>query len=222
MEADPSCHPVAAARIGVGDERSYTDLARGNVREDGRLVGSGSVTVRDSSQLSPADAWDNSYLRRLVLVPTAASDIPRIVRLETRDDTVGWLGLTGRDWHVAALADETQLHLSAWQHGRPIAFVVLCNLVRESNRVELRRLVVSSDNRGRGVGREMLIRAIAVASALAPAATVWLDVKRTNSRACHLYESVGFRAASAECQPAERSLVVLELPARGSDIEARR
>lgn len=128
----------------------------------------------------------------LLLRPTTEADLDRVVALEASPDTARWLGETGRDWHTRALLDPDQEHLVAMVGGTIAGFIVLAGVGDPTQMVELRRIVVGTDHRRIGVGRELLRGAIAYAHETIQARGVWLDVKPTNHRAISLYRSEGF------------------------------
>lgn len=128
----------------------------------------------------------------LTLRATTSADVAHVTSWEAEEDTVTWLGETGRRWHERALADPDQRHLMAEDAGRPAGFVVLAGVHSGSGSIELRRMVVSAELRGAGRGRELLRAAVAHARREHHASQVWLDVKPGNLRARRLYESEGF------------------------------
>jgi ribosomal protein S18 acetylase RimI-like enzyme len=70
-------------------------------------------------------------------------------------------------------------------------------------RIELRRIVLAHEHRGRGLGRALLRGAVAHAWQRYAAHSVWLDVKPGNHRARALYTSEGFRPSGTVPDPQE-------------------
>jgi diamine N-acetyltransferase len=118
-------------------------------------------------------------------------DLDEITRIEAGPDTVGYLGLTGRAYHDRAWADADQLHLVGAVGETVAGFVLVAGLARQ--RVELRRIVLTNEFRGRGLGRELVRGAIAHVEKHYRPWELWLDVKPGNHRAQLLYASEGFR-----------------------------
>ncbi|SHN47951.1 Ribosomal protein S18 acetylase RimI [Cryptosporangium aurantiacum] len=110
-------------------------------------------------------------------------------------DTSNWLGGTGTDWHTRALADPDQGHFVGLVDDEIVGFATLAGL-EGSGPIELRRMVVRPDRRGMGHGRALLEAAVASIREVTPTRRIWLDVKRTNTRARALYESAGFVPAA--------------------------
>ena len=141
----------------------------------------------------------------IIVRPGTAADIDGVAALEAGPDTAGWLGETGRSWHMRVLADAGAEHLvatgqpaddatgQATGHDSDIAgFAVLAGLHRPDHIIELRRMVIAAERRGTGLGRRLLRAAVARAYEHHAARQVWLDVKDDNVRAHALYESEGF------------------------------
>jgi diamine N-acetyltransferase len=141
----------------------------------------------------------------IIVRPGTAADIDGVAALEAGPDTAGWLGETGRSWHMRVLADAGAEHLVAT--GQPAGdvtgqatdpdsdiagFAVLAGLHRPDHVIELRRMVIAVERRGTGLGRRLLRAAVARAYEHHAARRVWLDVKDDNVRARALYESEGF------------------------------
>ncbi|MBW0106140.1 GNAT family N-acetyltransferase [Pseudonocardia sp. KRD291] len=130
---------------------------------------------------------------------TAADDLHRVWEIESAPDTAGWLGERSPDWHAGALGDPDREHLLVLDRGDIVGFVVLAAPRGTEEGVELRRLAIAPQHRGRGLGRAAL-RAVLrhVFDSAAPAGApgrvdrVWLDVKPANVRALALYTGEGF------------------------------
>jgi ribosomal protein S18 acetylase RimI-like enzyme len=141
----------------------------------------------------------------IIVRPGTAADIDAAAALEATPDTAGWLGETGRSWHLRILADPDAEHLvaagpptgpatvsRAGQDGAIAGFSVLAGLRRRDRVIELRRMVIAGDRRGAGLGRRLLRATVARAYGQHAARRVWLDVKDDNVRAQTLYQSEGF------------------------------
>jgi ribosomal protein S18 acetylase RimI-like enzyme len=133
----------------------------------------------------------------IIVRPGTAADIDAVAALETEPDTAGWLGETGRAWHLRVLANPDAEHLvatspAARDDEEMTGFTVLAGLHRPDRLIELRRMVIAAERRGAGLGRRLLRAAVARAYDQHGAQRVWLDVKDDNVRAQALYESEGF------------------------------
>ena len=145
----------------------------------------------------------------MILRATTEADLDRVVALEAAPDTSHWLAETGRDWHARSLADPDQEHLVVTVDDVIAGFVVLAGLRDPRRVVELRRIVVGTEHRGGGVGRELMRLALAHALETVGARGVWLDVKPTNHRAISLYRSEGFAAEPTGTAAGEDDLIVM-------------
>lgn len=149
---------------------------------------------------------------------TGTLDLDRVLEIEAAPDTAEWLGEVSRGWHAGALEDPDREHLLVRHEGRTAGFVVLAAPRGTEEGVELRRIVIAPEHRGRGLGRAAL-RAV-LNHVLTPTPTptpalwshdaltsptgqrhgsttrgvgrVWLDVRPGNGRALALYASEGF------------------------------
>lgn len=143
----------------------------------------------------------------MLLRETRPADLDGVCGLEESEDTCDWLGTTGRAWHEKALADPDQWHLvfvkahSGRDEGNPgdeelVGFIVLAGLGKPGP-VEMRRMVVSAVQRGKGYGRQLLGEVFKLIDDLPDRDRIWLDVYQHNERAQALYASVGFEP----CEP---------------------
>jgi diamine N-acetyltransferase len=126
------------------------------------------------------------------LRPTEIEDLDQVVAIESSADTVEWLGAIGHEWHRRAIADPDQEHLVAKSDGIVMGFGVVAGLCNVDGTIELRRMVVHPDFRGRGRGRWLLVSLTRRAYERHGGRHVWLDVKSDNRRARALYGSEGF------------------------------
>lgn len=125
---------------------------------------------------------------RLELRPTSQTDLHAVSRLE-RTDTAQWVGETGIGWHRTVLADPAQEHLLLTDGHRAAGFVVLADGPRRT--LALRRMVVRSDLRGRGVGSALVRISLSRARDRGRRRIV-LDVAPDNAPAQDLYAANGF------------------------------
>lgn len=127
----------------------------------------------------------------VTLRATVEADVDAVTAAESNEDTRRWLGDTSREWHRAVLADNDRERLIVLSDDRVVGFAILAGLSDPHRSVELRRIVVSAEHRGQGLGKAAF-RAT-VARALGHGAhRVWLEVKETNKLAQDLYANEGF------------------------------
>ncbi|MDO5684246.1 MAG: N-acetyltransferase [Propionibacteriaceae bacterium] len=152
----------------------------------------------------------------MLLRETRLEDLEGVLGLEEAEDTCDWLGASGRAWHETAVTDPDQRHLVFVKRhpGREdddedteelVGFAVLAGLSNPGP-VEIRRMVISAVQRGKGYGRQLLGEIFKLIDDLPGHDRLWLDVSPDNERALGLYDSVGFEpcAAPAGVEPSER------------------
>ncbi|WP_432560147.1 GNAT family N-acetyltransferase [Granulicoccus sp. GXG6511] len=157
----------------------------------------------------------------MLLRETRPEDLDGVIGLEESEDTCDWLGDTGRSWHENALADPDQWHL-VFVKAHPsrddedrdgeelVGFVVLAGLAKPGP-VEMRRMVVSAVQRGKGYGRQLLGEVFKLIDDVPDRDRIWLDVSPDNERAVALYDSVGFEPCEApEGAPRNNGVVYMD------------
>ncbi len=127
----------------------------------------------------------------LTLRATAETDLDAVTAAEAGEDTRTWIGDTSLAWHRAALEDNDQEHLVITDDGDFVGFAVLAGLSNPHGSVELRRILVATEHRGRGLGKQAF-RATVDHAFDRGAHRVWLEVKDSNHRAHGLYAREGF------------------------------
>lgn len=129
----------------------------------------------------------SSYARR-----TRFGDLEAVVDIEEALDTRRWIGEGGMAWHTQVLEDRSMEHwVLVDRFDRILAFGILSG-VGAPGHVEIRRMVVSPEGRGQGLGRILLRHLLEHARARPSVARVWLEVGADNTRARSLYRSFGF------------------------------
>lgn len=125
------------------------------------------------------------------------ADLDAVAAAEVDEETRRWIGDTSREWHRAAFADSDREHLVVLseddedREGRIVGFAILAGLSDPHRSVELRRIVVATEHRGRGLGKTAF-RAVVARAFEHGAHRVWLEVKETNHLAQELYANEGF------------------------------
>src|ERR1700733_3768949 len=126
------------------------------------------------------------------LSPALPADIARIVALERTPDARQFVGQWTEERHRATLAGGDARYLvSESGTGQLQAYVILRGLGEESGAIELKRIVVAEPERG--LGHRILRDVIRRSFEEFHAHRLFLDVYEDNSRARHLYESLGFQ-----------------------------
>lgn len=134
----------------------------------------------------------NSVRNDLQLRLARAEDIPAIMTLERFPHYRTFVGNWTEDEHRAKMAGTDCRYLVAEEEpGEMAGFAILRGLSSPNRSIRLQRIVVA--NPGRGVGRRMLAAIEDYVFRTLKAHRLWLDVFETNTRAIHVYESLGFR-----------------------------
>ncbi|BBG02875.1 MULTISPECIES: GNAT family N-acetyltransferase [Pseudonocardia] len=167
-------------------------------------------------------------MREVLRACVASADAIALARLDAPLADV--LGPSGPDWHITVAADPGKAHLvlddgngrgesggdgrcgggdaGCGDGGGPAGYLVLAAPRGLEPGIELHRLVVADDRRGRGLGRALLRTALALAAVPQPpaglspdpgwvrpdwlaAGRLWLEAHPANTAAVHLYRSEG-------------------------------
>ena len=119
-------------------------------------------------------------------------DIPAIVALECTPMAREFVGQWSEERHLATITGGgARYYVSETDWGEVQAYAILRGIQEDSRAIELKRIVVPVPERG--LGRKILNELIRVAFLELGAHRFFLDVFEDNSRARHLYESVGFQ-----------------------------
>jgi ElaA protein len=92
--------------------------------------------------------------------------------------------------------DEQAFHLAAWSplQREPLAYARIIDPGAKYEEVSIGRVITSGAGRGRGIGRELMSRAIAQARAAWPGAAIRISAQTRLER---FYESFGFEIVGA-------------------------
>lgn len=119
-------------------------------------------------------------------------DIPAILALERTPMAREFVGQWSEDRHHATLAGgDARYFVSETEWNEVQAYAILRGINENSRAIELKRIVVAVPERG--LGRRMLKELMRIAFRELGAHRLYLDVYEDNSRARHLYESLGFQ-----------------------------
>jgi diamine N-acetyltransferase len=126
------------------------------------------------------------FLRRAL-----PADVPRIIALERAPIARPFVGQWTEERHRATLASEDAgYYVSEIPGGELAAYAILRGLAETNRAIELKRIVVGVQ--GRGLGRRILEELMHIAFEELHAHRFFLDVYENNTRARHLYETLGF------------------------------
>ncbi|MBS1802100.1 MAG: GNAT family N-acetyltransferase [Acidobacteria bacterium] len=129
-------------------------------------------------------------------------DIPAIIALEGNPVAREFVGQWSEDRHRATLIGADARYYVSDSGENIEAYVILRGLSENSGSIELKRIVVGMPERG--LGRRILQEIKRVCFLELHAHRLFLDVFEDNSRARHLYESLGFRYEGIMRQAAYR------------------
>jgi diamine N-acetyltransferase len=126
-----------------------------------------------------------------MLRPATPADISHIAALERLPEYRLFVGQWSEERHLATMTGADARYFVAEGENRDLeAFAILRGFAEPNNAIELKRIVVRSPQRG--LGRRMMEDLMRMVFAEFKAHRLFLDVFETNTRARHLYESLGF------------------------------
>lgn len=117
------------------------------------------------------------------------ADVPMVAEIESRQHLTPWRECSFEDalrsgWHARVLR-------AVAQSAQPPTLVGYFVAMRAGDDEELLTMTVAPEFEGRGYGR-FLLQALLREATERGAAQLFLEVRQSNQRAIHLYESVGF------------------------------
>jgi diamine N-acetyltransferase len=126
-----------------------------------------------------------------LLRPAVAADVPQISAMERLVGVRDFVGQWSEERHLRTLAsDDARYFVSESAPGALQAYAILRGIGDASRSIELKRVVVAAP--GRGLGRRILKELMRIAFEDLHAHRMFLDVFEDNTRARHVYESLGF------------------------------
>ncbi len=139
----------------------------------------------------------------------APDDIAFILATERRPGYDALVGRFEEDVHRANLGDDNWMYFIGLDDaGAPQGFAILQDVNADPDSRFLRRIAVA--DAGRGFGRPFLAALIDWVFANTAATRFRLHVRTTNTRAQHVYRSLGFVANDEAREADEGSLVLLK------------
>jgi diamine N-acetyltransferase len=134
----------------------------------------------------------DAMMTTLQLRPARLEDIPAIADLERIPEYRSFVGNWSPDEHREKMTGSDCRYLVAEpESGEMAGFAILRGLASPHRSIRLQRIVVAGPEQG--VGRFMLTAILRYVFGELKAHRLWLDVFETNTRAIHVYESLGFR-----------------------------
>jgi len=131
---------------------------------------------------------------RVRLRPTLLSDLDFVIQVETDSHNLPFITPWDRTQHEGGVRfpDFRHFIVESGAGYEPTGFVILQGCRNPHRSVELKRLVLSHDGQGQGLGRSCVRVLKQMAFRDLHAHRFWLDVKQLNTRAQTLYLSEGF------------------------------
>ena len=116
--------------------------------------------------------------------PLTLADVPAMLPIER--------GAHRFPWSESLLQDsfgERYCNVGGWHDGQLVGFYIADQLLDEST---LHNICVDPRHQGEGIGRRLLAHYLQASDA-AGCRCWWLEVRRSNERAQHLYEQAGYQ-----------------------------
>ena len=157
----------------------------------------------------------------LQIIYTDEKDIPFAEEAERRN--AKFVGQWTVQQHLMALRDPDLLHLLIRDNlGRNVGFAILRGITHQRDNIELMRVVITEEDLGYGKAALSLVRKWAFE--VHHAHRLWLDVRESNTKARHIYESLGFQQEgmlreAVNVDGGRQSLVVMSILAAEYDRE---
>lgn len=123
---------------------------------------------------------------------TKWEDVDFVLHLESKDENKRFIIPWDKQKHEHAFMNKDMAHfiIETQATNQPVGYIIMAGLQNPNQSIELVRIVV--DAKGKGYGKEALRLIKQRVFEEWGAHRLWLDVKVTNARAKHVYESEGF------------------------------
>ncbi|QJC50908.1 GNAT family N-acetyltransferase [Paenibacillus albicereus] len=123
---------------------------------------------------------------------TDSEDLDYVLATEQHPESTDFVFLWSREKHLASISNQDHLHLIIENSDRRhIGYFILSGRTSPNSCIELIRMNMSAKGKGHGTKALRLLLDYLVHHLHVH--RVWLDVMETNSRALHVYRSVGFK-----------------------------
>ena len=120
-------------------------------------------------------------------------DINFVIGLETDIENSLYIGNWDYDSHVKALkTKDIEYFIIEDNTSKNVGYIILTDLLNEHNSIHIKRIAIDSFSKGNGYGKLAFEIILAWIFKNTQAHRVWLDVKDFNTRAVHIYKSMGF------------------------------
>jgi RimJ/RimL family protein N-acetyltransferase len=130
-------------------------------------------------------------MKAMTLARATAHDISFIMACERRPDYERLVGRWPEAQHIATMAEPDFIYLVGSADGERRGFVILHDRFLGFPNLYLKRVAVHDANRG--FGRVLLAAVTDWVFANTETHRFWLEVVETNTRAAHVYRSLGWR-----------------------------
>jgi diamine N-acetyltransferase len=128
---------------------------------------------------------------KIVIRNTNSKDLLYVTHLESKAENKEFIIPWDIEKHRQALFDKDKLHLIIEDtNNKPVGYMILAGINGPNDSIELIRITIS--DKGKGFGKEALRLIQHWAFTKHFANRLWLDVKIHNTRALHVYQSLGF------------------------------
>lgn len=117
-------------------------------------------------------------------------DLPYILRVERKFCDLGFVGGDDLATHERQVVDPNWVYWVIEDGGNPAGYAILRGLGSANRSIELKRIAIEEP--GQGLGRVVVRAILDKAFSECSAHRVWLDVFDDNTRARHVYGSLGF------------------------------
>ncbi|AIT09056.1 hypothetical protein LO80_03075 [Candidatus Francisella endociliophora] len=121
------------------------------------------------------------------------NDIRFILDIENDSENSLYIGKWTYSQHREALKNDDIIYFIIKDSlGNKVGFVIITELLNKHNSIHIKRIAISSLYKGKGYGKAAFELILNWIFKNTQAHRVWLDVKDFNTRAIHIYKSLGF------------------------------
>lgn len=129
--------------------------------------------------------------RRLTIRRACIADSDFMSAAELEEDNSPWIGHWPLGWRIARFGDDNFLQtMIEKENGAPVGFIIFCDMADRSEKIRLKRIVITE--KGKGYGKEALYLAQRLAFDIFGTKYLYLSTKKENFRAQSVYKAAGF------------------------------